>query len=177
MNLPGGLSLLDLFLVIGILLLALRGCFRGLASELAGLFSALLAFLVTSNRPVHDSAKGWLTSFLGDMDLNDLLVYVGVFVLVWGLSLLALELLGRVFAKREPSWGSRFLGGLVALFKGAVLASLVLLMISYLAPQSRILYDSALAPPLNNLWRGLDRLSDGLQHWPVPSQPAPPFGG
>ena len=163
----GSLNVLDLILAGWMLLHILRGCFRGLVPELAGLAGVLLGIAVAGNQRVHAQAVSWLDAAWGRFWWNDLLTYAGVFVLVCIFVLFIFNLLNRLFTQRPLGVLDRLLGSLVGGAKGAALAGFLLSLFARLAPGNQMLKDSLLAFWLGELWAVLDRLTSGLLSVPL----------
>lgn len=165
-NMPIQVGVLDLVLAGLLLLFLLRGLVRGIVPELGGVLSILLAVLASGSRPVHERATGWFDAILTDQGWSDLAAYVSVFLVVFILMRMLFQILERLTSEKAPGWLDRGLGAIAGAVKGIVGCTLILVCLSYVAPESDLRQSSMLAPYFNEFWAGVSELTGGAHKLP-----------
>jgi membrane protein required for colicin V production len=94
----------------------------------------------------YKSLAQWLMSFLK----SDLLAEIFAFLIIFFAILLLFSIAGRIVRKLMKAAGlsgfDRVLGSLLGMVKGALVVSVVLMVLTAFAPTSQLLEDSKLAP-------------------------------
>lgn len=168
---PAQASVLDLVIAALLLLLAVRGMVRGIVPELGGVLSVFIAVIASGNKALHDWAAGWLAPLLDDPGWADFIAYIGVFFIVFILLRLLFQALERAFGERAPGWIDRGLGGMAGAVKGLIACTVLLVCLSYVAPDSRLRQDSFLAPYFAGFWEEVSEFTNGVHKLPDLSAP------
>lgn len=157
------MNLLDLFIVATMLVLMVRGVFRGFFGEISSLVGILLG-IWTANRFSPELAR-WLGELLPPWNLLSLVSFGLIFLLI----LVAANLLG-VFLKKLSrrvflGWLDRTLGLCVAMIKGILITYLGIIIISFLTPgKPELLTRSLLAPLIIHSYQGgMEFISPGFR--------------
>jgi len=172
------MNLLDLGILILLLLVSLRGYFRGLFQELAVLVG-LVGGLVVAARLYLDVAA-LLLPFIKSLYWAQGLAFALVLVVFyWGVRLLS-YVLQRLLYHLYLDIVDRLLGAFFALLKGALILGLALLLVGIAAPKdNRLLKGSRARPVLVQLARRTldllppdfkERLKKFLQTVPLPGE-------
>jgi membrane protein required for colicin V production len=147
------------YVLIGILAFALvRGFVRGLILEVAAVLGILAGFVVAGN--YHPLLADFLRSRFPSLPHAVALGYALAFLAAW----LAVTLLGLLAAKLARTlrlgWADRLFGGALGLFKGALAAAILVIVLTLFLPGgSQILGHSLLAPYLQKAGSHLVRLA------------------
>lgn len=126
------MNYLDFVLISTIILMTIRGIFRGLISELTVLISVILGFVITIT--FLSTAVQWLSSFFPE--LPEFLIRIFVFLVLFLAINLIVRMIGHAlnkFAKitfLQPI--NRIAGGLFAFLKITLLISIILLLIEFI---------------------------------------------
>jgi membrane protein required for colicin V production len=144
-----GLNLLDLGILVLLILIGLRGYYRGLFQELAVLAGVVAGVLVAAHTHTLIAAK--LSSWITNPDHARWLAFAVVLVAVyWAIRLLA-YFLQRLLYHLYLDVFDRLLGGFFALVKGALLLGFALMLIGVVMPKdSQLFKESRTAPHLVN---------------------------
>ncbi len=173
-----GLNLLDLGILVLLILIVLRGYYRGLFQELAVLAGVVGGVLAAAHSHVWLAAKlsPWITDPNHARWVAFALVLVGVY---WGVRLVA-HFLQRLLYHLYLDVFDRLLGGFFALVKGVLLLGFSLMLIGLVMPRdSHLFKESRTAPYLMHFSRealGLlppdfkQRLNEHLQKWQKPKK-------
>ncbi|MBN1826262.1 MAG: CvpA family protein [Candidatus Eisenbacteria bacterium] len=144
-------------LVIGavLLVLFLRGLFRGLVKELFALAAILAGWLVATR---YHLAVGSLVGVRSDGEA--LLARAILFALVFLVTAVLVRLIGhavhKVLSDSPLGWLNRLLGGAVGVAFGVILIGVILLVIvTYLPAGGRVLEGSSLVGPITRVTRVL----------------------
>lgn len=170
-DLPLQFGILDLVLAGLLLLFTLRGLARGLVPELGSLLSLLIAIGVTGNRTVHETVTDFMKNLLPDPGWASFAAYVVVFLGLFIILRMLFQILERVFSKQAPGWLDRSLGALAGFAKGIVSCTIILVCLSYIAPESNFRQASVMAPYFNEFWHGINSLTGGGHKLPELSLP------
>ena len=173
-----GMNLLDLGILVLLILIVLRGYYRGLFQELAVLAGVVGGVLAAAHTHSLLAAKlsPWITNPDHARWLSFALVLVGVY---WSIRLIA-HLLQRLLYHLYLDVFDRLLGGFFALVKGALLLGFSLMLIGVVMPKNSHLFkESRTAPYLINFSRQAlellppdfkQRLNDYLRQWQKPKK-------
>lgn len=140
------MNLLDLAILIIVVLIAVRGFFRGIIQEAATLFGIIASFFLASYY------YNELARFLLRYTQNYLVVlYFFSFLLLFGLSFFLFRALGLLTKKMVHftffGWADRVLGGFFGMLKGGVLVFFLITLLTLLLPkQSALINQSRLFP-------------------------------
>ncbi|MFW6126777.1 MAG: CvpA family protein [Thermodesulfobacteriota bacterium] len=172
------MNLLDLGVLVLLVLVTLRGYFRGLFQELAVLVG-LVGGLVVAARFYLDAAALLLPLVKSLFWAQVLGFAVILVVFYWFVRLLAYVLQNLLYHLYLDVF-DRLLGAFFALLKGALILGLALLLVgSFVPPDNRLLQDSRTRPVLIHLaQRTLDllppdfkeRLKEYLERVPLPKE-------
>jgi membrane protein required for colicin V production len=172
------MNLLDLGIVVLLILIVLRGYYRGLFQELAVLAGVVGGVLAAAHTHALLAAK--LSPWISNPDHARWLAFALVLVAVyWSIRFLA-YFLQRILYHLYLDVFDRLLGGFFALVKGALLLGFALMAVGLVMPRdSHLLKGSRTAPYLVHFSRqalGLlppdfkQRLNDYLQRWQKPNK-------
>jgi len=140
------MNLLDLAILIIVVLIAVRGFFRGIIQEAATLFGIIASFFLASYY-YNDLAR-----FLHGYTRNYLLaLYFLSFLFIFGLSFFLFRVLGLLINKMVHlaffGWADRVFGGFFGLIKGGVVVFfLITLLTLFLPKQNSLINQSRLFP-------------------------------
>ncbi len=173
-----GLNLLDLGILVLLILISLRGYYRGLFQELAVLAGVVGGVLAAAH--VHLVLASILSPWITNPDYARWVAFALVLVAVyWSIRLVA-YFLQRILYHLYLDVFDRLLGGFFALIKGALLIGFSLMLIGVVMPKdSHLLRESRTAPILMHFSRqalGLlppdfkQRLNDYLQKLQKPKK-------
>jgi membrane protein required for colicin V production len=172
------MNLLDLGILVLLILIALRGYYRGLFQELAVLAGVVGGVLVAAH--THPLLAAKLSPLITNPDHARWLAFALVLVVVyWSIRLVA-YFLQRLLYHLYLDVFDRLLGGFFALVKGALLLGFALMFVGLVMPRdSHLFKESRTAPYLTNFSRqalGLlppdfkQRFNDYLQKWQKPKK-------
>jgi len=173
-----GLNLLDLGIIVLLILIVLRGYYRGLFQELAVLAGVVAGVLAAAHTHALLAAK--LSPWITNPDYARWVAFAVVLVAVyWGIRLVA-YFLQRLLYHLYLDIFDRLLGGFFALIKGALLLGFSLMLIGVVLPRdSHLIKESRTAPLLIDFSKqalGLlppdfkQRLNEYLQQWQRPKK-------
>ena len=155
------MNLLDLAILIIVVLIAVRGFFRGIIQEAATLFGIIASFFLASYY-YNDLAR-----FLNGYTRNYLLaLYFLSFLFIFGLSFFLFRALGLLIKKIVQlaffGWADRVFGGFFGLIKGGVVVFfLITLLTLFLPKQNSLINQSRLFPWVISLTDQLTLLIPG----------------
>ena len=155
------MNLLDLAILIIVVLIAVRGFFRGIIQEAATLFGIIASFFLASYY-YNDLAR-----FLNGYTRNYLLaLYFLSFLFIFGLSFFLFRALGLLIKKIVQlaffGWADRVFGGFFGLIKGGVVVFfLITLLTLFLPKQNTLINQSRLFPWVISLTDQLTLLIPG----------------
>lgn len=172
------MNLLDLGILVLLILITLRGYYRGLFQELAVLAGVVGGVLAAAHTHMLLGAK--LSRWIANPDharwLAFALVLVGVY---WSVRLVA-YFLQRILYHLYLDVFDRLLGGFFALVKGGLLLGFALMLVGLVMPKdTHLLKDSRTAPYLMHFSKqalGLlppdfkNRMNEYLQEWQRPKR-------
>lgn len=175
------MNLLDLGILVLLLLITLRGYFRGLFQELSVLVGLVGGMVVAANTYLTVAALilPWVKSLYWAQGV----AFVAVLVLFyWGVRLSA-YVMQRLLYHLYLDVLDRLLGAFFALVKGALILGLAFMLLGVFLPRdSRLLTESRTRPVLVLVARHavallppafLQRLKDYLRHMPLPPEKRP----
>lgn len=173
-----GFNLLDLGILVLLILIVLRGYYRGLFQELAVLAGVATGVLIAAHTHALIAAK--ISPWITNPDHARWLAFAVVLVAVyWAIRLVA-YFLQRLLYHLYLDIFDRLLGGFFALIKGALLLGFALMLIGVVLPKdSHLFKESRTAPHLVQFAKQAlallppdfkQRLSDFLQEWQRPKK-------
>ena len=140
------MNLLDLAILVIVVLIAVRGFFRGIIQEAATLFGIIASFFLAAYyyNELARFLHGYTNNYL-------LLLYFFSFLLLFGLSFFLFRVFGLLINKLVHltffGWVDRVLGGVFGLLKGGVVVFfLVTLLTLFLPKQNSLINQSRLFP-------------------------------
>jgi membrane protein required for colicin V production len=167
------MNLLDLGILILLGLVTIRGYYRGLFQELAGVVG--LAAGVVAAAYTYLRLGGILSRWIADPQYARVIAFVLILLVVYWLTYVVANALQRLLYHLHLDFFERLLGALFALVKGALLIGFGLMFLALLLPrESRLLKESRTAPELTHLSRQTLELlppdfkkwlQDNLQRW------------
>jgi membrane protein required for colicin V production len=128
------MNLLDIIIIAVILLLVVKGFYRGFFRETASLMGIILGiWLANRYQPL---LTGYLRAYLPNTPLLPFISFAVIFILV----LIACNLLGVFLSllsrKASLGWTDRSLGAGMALAKGMVVIYLAIIMLTFYLPEA-----------------------------------------
>jgi membrane protein required for colicin V production len=167
------MNLLDLGILILLGLVAIRGYYRGLFQELAGVVG--LAAGVVAAAYTYLRLGEILSRWIAEPQYARAVAFVLILLVVYWLTYVVAHVLQRLMYHLHLDFFERLLGALFALVKGALLIGFGLMVLAMLLPrESRLLKESRTAPELTHLSRQTLELlppdfkkwlQDNLQRW------------
>ena len=160
------MNLLDLGILILLVLIILRGYYRGLFQELAVLAGLIGGLLAAANFYLPLAAR--LEHFIKNPTYSRWVAFAVILVAVYWLTRVLAHLLQRLLYHLYLDMFDRLLGGFFALLKGSLLLGFALMFLSLVLPsESKLLKESRAAPVLMGVSRqALEYLpADFKKHW------------
>ena len=146
------MNLLDLGILILLVLIILRGYYRGLFQELAVLAGLIGGLLAAANFYLPLAAR--LEPLIKNPTYSRWVAFAVILVAVYWLTRVLAHLLQRLLYHLYLDIFDRLLGGFFALLKGALLLGFALMLLSLvLPPDSKLLKESRTAPVLMRVSR------------------------
>jgi membrane protein required for colicin V production len=149
---------LDIAFLVVLLFFLIRGIFRGFIKEVTSVVAMIAAFILAVHYypTVTDTLKPFVQNLAYRQTLSFLAIFMAIFVLV-GLFGLVLDKLFKLTLHKAIN---AVLGGLVALLKGLVLASVVLMTsTTFVGPDSSFFQKSLAWPYLKYLTNSIRELT------------------
>ena len=139
------MNILDIIIIAAMIFFLIRGIFRGIVREIGSLAGVVLGIWLAN--AYHPQLAGLLKGLIPPGKYLPLIAFALIFLVV----LVVCNLLGWVFKKFFQKiflgWVDRILGACLALLKGIVLSYLIIVLVTFLAPQdSSLVTQSRLAP-------------------------------
>jgi membrane protein required for colicin V production len=155
------MNLLDLAILIIVVLIAVRGFFRGIIQEAATLFGIIASFFLASY--YYNDLARYLHGFTRNYLLG---LYFLSFLVIFGLSFFLFRVLGLLINKMVHltffGWADRVFGGFFGLIKGGVVVFfLITLLTLFLPKQNTLINQSRLFPWVISLTDQLTLLIPG----------------
>jgi uncharacterized membrane protein required for colicin V production len=145
------MNLLDLGILLLLVLITLRGYYRGLFQELAVLAGLVGGVLVASHTYLRLGAE--LQTWLKDPLHARIAAFALVLVAVYWVTRLVAHFLQRLLYHLYLDLFDRVLGGFFALLKASLLLGFALMLVAVVLPHSALFKESRTAPHLINLSR------------------------
>jgi membrane protein required for colicin V production len=172
------MNVLDLGIIILLGLVTVRGYYRGLFQEVAILVGVVGGVVVAAHTYLR--LAGLLQPWITDPQYARWVAFGAMFVAVYWLTRLAAHFIQRLLYHLYLDFFDRFLGGVFALAKGALLVGFALMLLGVVMPRnSHLLKGSVAAPHLIALSRQSlellppdfkQRLNDYLKEWRRPRE-------
>ena len=177
MTLPFGMNYLDAALLVIFILMGGRGFFRGFLSEVAGLVS-LVGGIFLAGR-YQSVASGYLAKTFGDAVWLPIAAYALILVaVVIGVGIIV-AVLHKLMVFVCADFLNHLLGLAAGLFKGLLLACVLVYGLRILIPQSDLVRESVLRPyvekvieaakeyfPSDKLKKAMPKGTSGILHMP-----------
>jgi membrane protein required for colicin V production len=170
------MNLLDLGIIVLLILIVLRGYYRGLFQELAVLAGVVGGVLAAAHTHMLLAAK--LRPWITNPDYARWAAFALVLVAVYWCVRLVAYFLQRILYHLYLDVFDRLFGGFFALVKGALLMGFALMLVGLVMPRdSHLLKESRMAPYLMHFSQQAlellppefkQRLNDHLQDWQKP---------
>src|SRR5208337_816612 len=159
------MNLLDLGILILLGLVIIRGYYRGLFQELAGLVG--LAGGVVAAAYTYLRLGEILSRWIAEPQYARVIAFVLILLVVYWLTYVVANALQRLLYYLHLDFFERLLGALFALVKGALVIGFALMFLVLLLPRdSRLLKESRTAPELTHLSRQtLELLPPDFKKW------------
>ncbi len=142
------MNTLDIIFCVILAFLGLRGIFRGLIKEIASILGLILGFVLANM--FHAELAPLLVRPLGGEGLANLAAYLGIFLGTVAVVFLLASLIRKILKLIMLGWLDGILGGLLGLFKGALLCSIIVLALTaFLPSKAEILTTSQVVPYVN----------------------------
>lgn len=142
-------SYLDIAFLAVLGLFSLRGLFRGLVEEVAGLVGVIGGFWLANK--YHDALIPFLQSFLSDPAWINILSYVLVFLgVLLGVSIIA-RCIQHLLKISFVSWLDHLTGAVMGLAKGLLICSIVLALLQQFVPNASFVQESLVVPYLSQV--------------------------
>ncbi|MDX1762792.1 MAG: CvpA family protein [bacterium] len=135
---------LDTIIIVIVGAAFVMSLFRGVIKEVFALGSVILGFLIASR--THGQVAAFLTAYMDHAPTARIVAYGVVFV---GASV-AIRILGsfveKLVKKSLLGWVDHLAGSLFGLLKGCLIVSVLIMVLTAFAPDSRVLTESRLTP-------------------------------
>lgn len=142
-------TFLDIGLLVVFAVFLIRGLLCGLIQELAGLLGIVFGFFAAS-RFQHEVVP-YVARFVGNREWAEIVAYAVIFIVVF----LAVVAVGMIVRKPLKgglvSWLDYLAGAVLGAAKGAIICTIIFLVIKALMPQADFVRDSVLAPYLDGI--------------------------
>jgi len=127
------------YIILGfVLFFTLKGLFKGFIQEVLGLVSLLVAFTFATK--YMSTAAYWIDSILNvPPSLSTILGFISVFFLIILILQITSHFLQKIIKYSFLGWLEKLLGGIVGFLKGAIIVSLVAIMVSAIPLHTTIL--------------------------------------
>lgn len=146
------MNLLDLGIVVVLVLLGLRGYWRGLLQEISVIVGLVIGLVFAAHYYLR--LAGLLGQWLQTPLYSRIVSFLIILVLVYWAIRLAGNFLHRLFAAIALGSLDRFLGGAFAILKGGVILGFLLTVISLAVPKdSKLLQESVAVPYLKGVYQ------------------------
>ncbi len=139
------MNILDIIIIAAVIFFLIRGIFRGIVREIGSLAGVVLGIWLAN--AYHPQVAVFLKSFIPPGQYLPLTAFALIFLVVLVLCNLLGWLFKKLFQKIFLGWVDRVLGACLALLKGIFLSYLIIVLVTFLAPQdSSLVTQSRLAP-------------------------------
>ena len=139
------MNILDIIIIAAVIFFLIRGIFRGIVREIGSLAGVVLGIWLAN--AYHPQVGVFLKGFIPPGKYLPLIAFALIFLVVLVLSNLLGWLFKKLFQKIFLGWVDRILGACLALLKGIFLSYLIIVLVTFLAPQdSSLVTQSRLAP-------------------------------
>ena len=139
------MNILDIIIIVAVVFFLIRGVFRGIVREIGSLAGVVLGIWLAN--AYHPQLAGLLKDLIPPGNYLPLIAFALIFVVVLVLCNVLGWLFKKFFQKIFLGWVDRILGACLALLKGIVLSYLIIVLVTFLAPQgSPLVTQSRLAP-------------------------------
>lgn len=141
------MNILDIIIIAAVIFFLIRGIFRGIVREIGSLAGVVLGIWLAN--AYHPQLAGLLKGLIPPGKYLPLIAFALIFLVVLVLCNLLGWLFKKFFQKIFLGWVDRILGACLALLKGVFLSYLIIVLVTFLAPQdSSLVTKSRLAPAI-----------------------------
>ena len=141
------MNILDIIIIAAMIFFLIRGIFRGIVREIGSLAGVVLGIWLAN--AYHPQLAGLLKGLIPPGKYLPLIAFALIFLVVLVLGNLLGWLFKKLFQKIFLGWVDRILGACLALLKGVFLSYLIIVLVTFLAPQdSSLVTKSRLAPAI-----------------------------
>lgn len=146
------MNILDIIIIAAVVFFLIRGIFRGLVREIGSLAGVVLGIWLAN--VYHPQFAGLLKGFIPPGNYLPVIAFALIFLVVLLLCNVLGWLFKKFFQKIFLGWVDRILGACLALLKGIVLSYLIIVLVTFMAPQgSPLVTQSRLAPLIINSYQ------------------------
>ncbi len=139
------MNLLDIIIIAAVVFFLIRGIFRGIVREIGSLAGVVLGIWLAN--AYHPQLAGLLKGLIPPGNYLPLITFALILVVVIVVCNVLGWLFKKFFQKVFLGWVDRILGACLALLKGILLSYLIIVLVTFLAPQgSPLVTQSRLAP-------------------------------
>jgi membrane protein required for colicin V production len=139
------MNILDIIIIAAVIFFLIRGIFRGIVREIGSLAGVVLGIWLAN--AYHPQVVVFLKGFIPPGKYLPVIAFAMIFLVVLVLCNLLGWLFKKLFQKIFLGWVDRILGACLALLKGVFLSYLIIVLVTFLAPQdSSLVTQSRLAP-------------------------------
>ena len=153
MHLPLDMNMLDLGLLLVMLLFMLRGFFRGVVEELAGLVG-VLGGLWCAGR-FHMTLGAYLSPWIKDPIWAGMIAFAVIFCVTLLAVAALVSILNKFFSVTFTDWLNHLLGGVVGLAKGLVICAVIVALLQNFLADAPFVASSQVRPHISSLSRAL----------------------
>lgn len=121
------------------------GIFRGIVRELSSLVGAIVGFFLAN--AFYTGISKYMSEWISDKDYLNILSFLVLFSIVFIVFNLAGVIIKYLLKKTELNWIDRILGAVLGFLKGALVVSVLLLVLTtFLMPGAPVLKGSGFTP-------------------------------
>lgn len=144
------MNTLDIIFLIILGTLFIRGIFRGLMREIASILGLVLSFFLANT--YHDQMLPYVQRFIETKGYAQTVSYLAIFFGTMICVFIVATLLKQFLKMIMLGWLDRVGGGGLGFFKGLLLCSIILLVLTtFLSPKAPLLKTSIVAPYINTV--------------------------
>ncbi len=139
------MNLLDIIIISLMIFLIVNGLLKGFVREIASLAGVILGILLANH--FQPQVTNYLKTYLPSISVLPLVSFAGIFTAILVLCNLLGWIMKLIFRKVFLGWLDRILGTLLAITKGVIIISLVIVLLTFYFPSSSpLIAGSKLAP-------------------------------
>ena len=151
------MNLLDIVIISSLIFLIVNGLFKGFVREIASLAGVIFGILLANH--FQPQMTNYLKTYLPTSPVLPLVSFAGIFTAILVLCNLLGWFLRLIFRKVLLGWLDRILGAVLAITKGVIITSLVIVLLTFYFPSSSpLIAGSKLAPLVITSYQTMTRL-------------------